>query len=1030
MTTKMNFGPEWMRSVPTSNRGTVGMNTAGTTNGNLSGMVVGTNEKPPNVSYTANLQLPVYTRERMIELFQPHGVADGFVVDSCVFSETALEPVSFTPLSSKEQELFSGLVSNAPHRRYNVGQSSLAHSHARNSGPSQKPLGNGVHAASRSRPREGDRGDKFLAPESANSDYASARAAPISGVSDPDNEGENLWASQTIVRNSVGSFGADGVFRMDGDSGTVALGEANSSSSHGDLSTAAPRAGVISQIGMAASKSPQPGRHSSSSESQSGENSLGAPSAAMQQRLLIERAERLRWWYCDPQGNTQGPFSTAHMQEWCSGGYFSADLQVCLEGGSGFEPLGAIISRAGRSQDAFLYAALAFVTQGAATRADISTPTTSAPLSRVGSAAHLTSAIGAGPELGSGCPSPVLKGVLQLSQDQSVLTNGIASDAWKSGAAPTLSHTLRSAAGSPAWDVLPAELDADAKINGAGGSEAAQLSVLLQEQLRVVTAISECQHFIMELQEQQQQALTKLMQEVTQETSSLHYKAQMDRTPVQTDVLFALHQHAQATKEQLRHEYVQLSQMHIARVAQLEAKTDPVIREIMLQNGAVYALDFIGQRLHELSMQITSNEHHFQPQTPSSQNVDIPVSSAEPPNLDDTATLKTASDIPASSPALSSVRHDTDDLPARFDSLTTINKGDIHDSSSSTENPSEKAKSTSQQSPKSVSPKASNQSAVPDVASAHVLHKDSSLFSNSNKQDKLPLNVPIAATAAPWSSAGTGIKRNLPKKSLLQIQQEEEAAAAKKIQHMATEERLSFSATASQPGISYAERLGNSTSGTGSQSLAAIMEEQYREADINRGSGSTYAASTQKSVSRSNSVSGHVWGAKSTPKAAASLTASTTGKVQPNSKSAAKPLNNVASDVKLPSMDFLKWCYTHLSSLHGIDTCKFIEMLLTFPMQAPDATLEIISEQIYAYSKTLNGRAFAEDFAKRRRKDYGAIRNGSSRSASPNWAQQLGALKGSSTNSGFAHVASINISNPPGSNASSSFQVVGKKGKR
>ncbi|KAJ2612477.1 kinesin-like protein [Coemansia sp. RSA 1365] len=1016
-----------MRSVPTSNRGTAGMNAAGA-NGNLSGMVVGTNDKPLNVNYTANLQLPVYTRERMIELFRPLGISDGFVVDSCVFSETALDPVSLTPLSSKEQELLSGLVNNAPHRRYNVGQSSLAHSHARNSGSSQKPLGNGVHAASRSRPRDGDRGDKFLASESANSDYASARAAPISGVSDPDNEGENLWASQNIVRNSVGSFGADGVFRMDGDGGSLALEEVNTSASHGDLSAAAPRAGAVSQVGIAASKSPQPGRNSSSSDSQSGENSLGAPSAAMQQRLLIERAERLRWWYCDPQGNTQGPFSTAHMQEWCSGGYFSADLQVCFEGGGGFEPLGAIISRAGRSQDAFLYAALAFVTQGATGRADISSPTNSAPLSRVGSAARLTSAIGGGLGLGSGCSSPVPNGMLQLPQDQSVLTNGIPSDTWKSGAAPAISHTLRSAAGSPAWDVLPAESDSNA--NGAGGSEAAQLSVLLREQLQVVTAISECQHFIMELQEQQQQALTKLMQEVAQETSSLHYKAQMDRAPVQTEVLFALQQHAQATKEQLRHEYVQLSQMHIARVAQLEAKTDPVIREIMLQNGAVYALNFIGQRLHDLSAQITSNEHHFQPQAPSSQNVDIPASSAESLNLDDIATSKTASDIPASSPALSSVRHATDDLPARFDNLTTINKADMHDSSSSTENASGKLESPSHQSPKSVPLKASSQSAMPAVGSALVLQTDSSLSSNSNKQDKPLPTAPMTATAAPWSSAGTGIKRNMPKKSLLQIQQEEEAAAAKKTQHIATEERFSFSATASQPGSSYAERLGNSASGAGSQSLAAIMEEQCRESDLNRGSGSSHAVSTQKSESHSKSVSGHVWGAKSTPKAAASPTAGTTGKAQPNSKSAAKPLNNVAADVKLPSMDFLKWCYTRLSSLHGIDTCKFIEMLLTFPMQAPDATLEIISEQIYAYSKTLNGRAFAEDFAKRRRKDYGAIRNGSSKCASPNWAQQLGALKSSSTNTGFAHVASQNMSNSSRSNASSSFQVVGKKGRR
>ncbi|KAJ2802849.1 kinesin-like protein [Coemansia guatemalensis] len=1033
MSTKMNFGPEWyiapMRSVPTSNRGTAGT-TAIATNGNLSGMVVGTDDRPPNPADRADLQLPVYTHERMIELFRPRSIADGFVIDNCVFSEASLDPVSLTPLSSKEQELLSGLVNSAPSRRYNVGPLPSAHPHARNGGTSQKPHGHASHAAPRSRPREGDRADRLLAFESANGELRSAQAAPGSGLPDPDNESENLWANQTIVRNSVGSFGADGVFRMDGDDDAMALGESDSRSAHADTPMTTSRTGAVSQIGISAPRSPQPGRHSASGESQPGDSSLGVPSAAMQQRHLIERAERLRWWYCDPQGNTQGPFSTAHMQEWCSGGYFSADLQVCHEGGSGFEPLGVIISRAGRSQDAFIYAALAFVTQSAATLADISTPTTPAPLSRVGSAARLTSAIGAGPVLSSGRPSPVQNNALQPPVDQRAAANGTPGDSWASSPAPAPPHTLRSAAGSPAWDPLSTELGTGTSASGAGGSEAAQLSALLQEQLQVVTAISERQHSIIKLQEQQQQALAKLMQEVAQKTSSIHYKAQMDQIPVQPEILFALQQHAQATKESLRHELLQLSQIHIAHIAQLEAKTDPVIREMLLQHGAVYALNFIGQRLQELSSQIPSNQHYIPPQNSAGQTLNIPASSADLQNRNGTVASEIISDIPAPSPAQSSVPHTADDLPEQFDKLNTASNGDIRAVSSSTEKSTAKMESSSRQLPKPAGQKVSDQSAVPAAVSVPSSHTDDSLSGNSNTKGAAFSGPPAAASAAPWSTAATGSKSRLPKKSLLQIQQEEEAEA-KKTQHKAAEERRSFAATASQPGTSYADRLGNSTGSTGSHSLAAIMEEQYRESASAGSSGSTHVASTQKPGSQPKILSGHVWAAKSASKEAALPATASTGKPQQNAKSATKPSRSTTADVKLPSMDFLQWCYTRLSSLRGIDTCKFIEMLLTFPMQAPEATLEIISEQVYAYSTTLNGRAFAEDFAKRRRKDYGAIRNGSAQSASPNWAQQLGAPKDTtSTSTGYAHVASKHASNLPSSNGSSSFQVVGKKGRK
>ncbi|KAJ2872934.1 kinesin-like protein, partial [Coemansia asiatica] len=138
----------------------------------------------------------------------------------------------------------------------------------------------------------------------------------------------------------------------------------------------------------------------------------------------------------------------------------------------------------------------------------------------------------------------------------------------------------------------------------------------------------------------------------------------------------------------------------------------------------------------------------------------------------------------------------------------------------------------------------------------------------------------------------------------------------------------------------------------------------------------------------------------------------------------------------MPSMQFLEWCYSRLGSLRGIDITKFIEVLLTFPTQPAETTLEIIAEQIYAYSQTLNGRAFAEDFVARRRKDFGAVRNGSLKSAPVNWVQLLSKASSDRSSvknafsSGSADFIPVPSSNASRNSSDSSFQVVGKKSRK
>jgi len=83
-------------------------------------------------------------------------------------------------------------------------------------------------------------------------------------------------------------------------------------------------------------------------------------------------------------------------------------------------------------------------------------------------------------------------------------------------------------------------------------------------------------------------------------------------------------------------------------------------------------------------------------------------------------------------------------------------------------------------------------------------------------------------------------------------------------------------------------------------------------------------------------------------------------------------------------------------------------MLLTFPLNPDPMTVEIISESIYANSRSLNGRQFADEFIKRRKAD-----------AYPN---------GAPTSANTGNVGGGALSGAGG--ADSTFKVVSKKGKK
>ncbi|GAA5923865.1 GYF domain-containing protein [Sporobolomyces koalae] len=69
-----------------------------------------------------------------------------------------------------------------------------------------------------------------------------------------------------------------------------------------------------------------------------------------------------------------------------------------------------------------------------------------------------------------------------------------------------------------------------------------------------------------------------------------------------------------------------------------------------------------------------------------------------------------------------------------------------------------------------------------------------------------------------------------------------------------------------------------------------------------------------------------------------------------------------------PSSEFLAWIRQALKGLQ-VPMEEFIQVLLSFPLDASSDVLEIISDSVYANSSTLDGRRFANDYAARRKND-------------------------------------------------------------
>ncbi|KAJ2387566.1 kinesin-like protein, partial [Coemansia sp. RSA 2559] len=336
----LKFGPEWMRNASSQSK-------PSGADGGFDG------EQPPNSDTWEGAPRSTlrdnpfkYSREMMLELFVPSDVADGFIVNEIVFSGESLAPVCLTELTEKENEILAGPINSGSAKRYNNAsnagnagqyqssrqQSSLSYHHPRN-GNVGRSGSNGMYATPRARARDSIVRSSGSQSHGAASDPVVGEELAFSNAHGNDNPDNNLWAHQSIARSSVGTFGADGIFRLGGDDddGGEPLesnpledgvgGGDDPSSRNSDI-----RGDPAGTANGGWARNRAAGDPASAASAANLQLQQQQPST-FRERQLVERAEQLKWWYRDPQGELQGPFSTSHMQEWHALGYFPADLQ-------------------------------------------------------------------------------------------------------------------------------------------------------------------------------------------------------------------------------------------------------------------------------------------------------------------------------------------------------------------------------------------------------------------------------------------------------------------------------------------------------------------------------------------------------------------------------------------------------------------------------------------------------------------------------------------------------------------------------
>ncbi|TAQ91560.1 hypothetical protein B7494_g86 [Chlorociboria aeruginascens] len=165
------------------------------------------------------------------------------------------------------------------------------------------------------------------------------------------NEGGDLRQNSsfgTIGRNAFPSRDTDSPMRTGRNVFEDLFPSAESNRNQNTFSTS------DSSQGQTATSFPQAvSTQSNYQQSQASSDSASNQVPTAQQRMMV-MPDRMRWVYLDPQGNVQGPWSGLEMHDWYKASFFTPDLSVKKVEDTEFEPLGQLIRRIGNSREPFL----------------------------------------------------------------------------------------------------------------------------------------------------------------------------------------------------------------------------------------------------------------------------------------------------------------------------------------------------------------------------------------------------------------------------------------------------------------------------------------------------------------------------------------------------------------------------------------------------------------------------------------------------------------------------------------------------
>jgi len=91
----------------------------------------------------------------------------------------------------------------------------------------------------------------------------------------------------------------------------------------------------------------------------------------------------------------------------------------------------------------------------------------------------------------------------------------------------------------------------------------------------------------------------------------------------------------------------------------------------------------------------------------------------------------------------------------------------------------------------------------------------------------------------------------------------------------------------------------------------------------------------------------------------------------PTARASAQPTNpsKPVEEVPTPSLEFIAWMRQALRGLTSANVEEVMSMLLSFPLDPPPSTMDLISDTIYEYSSILDGRRFATEYVAKRKAD-------------------------------------------------------------